>query len=115
MGLHIEKKRRAYWTNSHNLNEFLSLTRFEQIHRYFTLRDRSLDPRQEGASFAWPVDRVAAIIRRNFRTNWLLSSHISIDEAMISFRGRSLHKITLKNKPISEGYKVWVLADNGYA
>jgi hypothetical protein len=34
---------------------------------------------------------------------------------MIPYRGRSLHKVKLKNKPISEGYKVWVLADNGYA
>jgi Transposase IS4 len=34
---------------------------------------------------------------------------------MIPYRGRSLHKVKMKNKPISEGYKVWVLADNGYA
>jgi hypothetical protein len=33
---------------------------------------------------------------------------------MIPFRGRSLHKVKMKNKPISEGYKVWELADNGY-
>jgi Transposase IS4 len=115
MGLHIEKKREEYWSNLHNLNDSLSLKRFEQIHRYFTLRDRSIDPRQEGESFVWPVDRVAAIIRRNFQINWLPSSHIFIDEAMILFRGRSLHKVKLKNKPISEGYKVWVLADDGYA
>jgi Transposase IS4 len=51
MGLHIEKKREDYWANSHCLNESLSLKRFEQIHRYFTLRDRSIDPRQEGESF----------------------------------------------------------------
>jgi Transposase IS4 len=85
MGLHIEKKYKEYWANSYNLNESLSLKRFEQIHHYFTLRDRSIDPQQEGKSFAWPVNCVAAIIRRNFQTNWLPSSHISIDEAMISF------------------------------
>jgi Transposase IS4 len=66
MGLHIEKQREAYWAGSHCLNESLSLKRFEQIHRYFTLRDRSVDLQQENESFAWPVDRVAAIIRRNF-------------------------------------------------
>jgi Transposase IS4 len=79
MGLHIEKRREEYWADSHRLNGSLSLIRFEQIHRYFTLRDQSVDPRQEDESFAWPVDRVAAIIRRNFRTNWVPSSHTSID------------------------------------
>jgi Transposase IS4 len=96
------------------LNESLSLKRFKQIHRYFTLRDRSINPPQENESFVWPVDRVIVIIRRNFYTNWLPSSYISIDEAMIPFRDRSLHKVKMKNKPISEGYKVWVLADNRY-
>jgi Transposase IS4 len=66
MGLYIKKKREEYWSNSYNLNDFLSLKRFEQIHRYFILRDRSIDLRQEGESFVWPVDRVIAIIRRNF-------------------------------------------------
>jgi hypothetical protein len=34
---------------------------------------------------------------------------------MEAYRGRPIHKIELRNKPISEGYKAWVLADNGYA
>jgi Transposase IS4 len=34
---------------------------------------------------------------------------------MIPYRGRSIHKVKLKNKPIQEGYKVWVLADHDYA
>ena len=33
---------------------------------------------------------------------------------MILYRGRSNHTVKIKNKPISEGYKVWVLADQGY-
>ena len=32
----------------------------------------------------------------------------------IAYRGRSSHKVKLPNKPIKEGYKVWVLGDNGY-
>jgi Transposase IS4 len=93
----------------------LGLNRFEQIHRYFTLRDRSVQLQQEDESFAWSVEPIASIIRRNYCTNWTPSSHLAIDEAMIPYQGRSIHKVKLKNKPISEGYKVWVLADNGYA
>jgi Transposase IS4 len=33
---------------------------------------------------------------------------------MVSFRGRTVYKTKMKNKPISEGFKIWVLADNGY-
>jgi hypothetical protein len=33
---------------------------------------------------------------------------------MIPFRGNSDHTVKIKNKPISEGYKVWVLGDHGY-
>jgi Transposase IS4 len=43
------------------------------------------------------------------------STHVIIDEAMLAFRGRTLHITKLKNKLIKEGYKVWLLADHGYA
>jgi hypothetical protein len=33
---------------------------------------------------------------------------------MIAYRGRTRHKVKLPNKPIKEGYKVWVLGDAGY-
>lgn len=33
---------------------------------------------------------------------------------MIAYKGRTLYKIKLLNKPIKKGYKVWVLNDSGY-
>jgi hypothetical protein len=33
---------------------------------------------------------------------------------MIPYEGRTSHKVKLSNKPIDEGYKVWVLGDAGY-
>jgi len=114
MGEHIEKKHEEYWGNSHRLNECLSLKRFQQIHRYLTLRDGSIHPQENGECFAWSVEPIASIIRRNCSANWTPSSHLAIDEAMIPYQGRSKHTVKLKNKPISEGYKVWVLEDSGY-
>ena len=92
----------------------MSLTRFQQIHRYFTLRDKSVHPRQEGETFAWPVEPIASIVKQNCSTLWVSSSYLAIDEVMIHYQGRMHHKVKLPNKPISEGYKVWVLRDNGY-
>ena len=106
MGIHIEKKHENYWHSPHELGKSLGIKRYQQIHRYFTLRDRFVQPRQEGESFAWQVEPAASIIRQNCSTKWIPSTHLAIDEAMIPYRGRSIHKVKLKNKPISKGYKV---------
>ena len=33
---------------------------------------------------------------------------------MTAFRGRTIHKVKMKNKPIDEGYKTWMVAEHGY-
>jgi hypothetical protein len=43
-----------------------------------------------------------------------LSTYVVVDEAMKPFRGRTLHKTKVKDKPVKEGYKQWVLACAGY-
>ena len=60
------------------------------------------------------LEPVATHIRTTCKKLWHLGTHVAIDEAMIAYRGRTLHTIKIKNKPISEGYKVWVLAEAGY-
>ena len=114
MGYHKKGKHEEHWQESGYLNEFLSLVRFQQIHRYFTLRDKFSHPRQENETFAWQVEPIASIIKENCKAAWWPSSHLAVDEAMIAYRGRTVHKVKLPNKPIKEGYKVWVLGDSGY-
>ena len=106
MKMHIERKRENYWTKNSKLRQIFSLRRWEQIHRYFTLRDRFTQPRQEKKSWVWSVEPIAIMIRQNCSTLWLPSSYLSIDETMIAYRGRSLHKVKLPNKSIKEGYKI---------
>jgi Transposase IS4 len=57
---------------------------------------------------------MASIIKSNCKTLWSPCSHLAINEAMIMYRGRTHHKVKLSNKPIKEGYKVWVLGDASY-
>ncbi len=92
----------------------MSLTRYKQIHRYFTLRDRTTASREDHETFAWQVEPIGAIIKQNCKDNWQPSFHLAVDEAMLAYRGRSSHKVKLPNKPIKEGYKVWILGDAGY-
>jgi hypothetical protein len=44
----------------------------------------------------------------------VLGCMIAIDEIIVSFKGRSRHKVTIKNKPTPTGLKVWALAAAGY-
>lgn len=40
------------------------------------------------------------------------SRHLSIDESMIAFKGRSGMEQYMPMKPIKRGFKVWALADS---
>jgi Transposase IS4 len=114
MGYHKLSNHEDYWSESGYLRKFISLKRYDQIHRYFTLRNGVTDPKQKDETFAWRVEPVATIVKQNCKALWSPSSHLAIDEAMIAYRGRTVDKVKLLNKPIKEGYKVWVLGDAGY-
>ncbi len=53
-----------------------------------------------------------SIFRDNCEGLFHLGPACAIDESMIRFRGRSAETTLMKNKPISCGYKLWVLADS---
>jgi len=114
MGAHKEARHEEHWSKAGYLSKFMSLVRYDQIHRYFTLRDRNTHPKKEEETFAWQVEPVASIVKSNCKALWSPCSHLAVDEAMIAYRGRTRHKVKLPNKPIKEGYKVWVLGDAGY-
>ena len=114
MGMHPEATRPSFWSQTHRLGQYMSRNRFDQIHRYFSTRDTTTHPRQPNECFAWKLEPISTILRQNIFRNWSPGTHVAIDEAMIAFRGRTLHKVKMKNKPIDEGYKTWMAAQSGY-
>jgi hypothetical protein len=60
------------------------------------------------------VEPLASHIRDTYMLVYILRTHLTIDEIMLAFRGRSKDITKLKNKPIGEGFKNWVLAEHGY-
>ena len=52
MGYHKLANHEDHWSESGYLCKFMSLRRYDQIHRYFTLRDAAVHPKQEGETFA---------------------------------------------------------------
>ena len=55
-------------------------------------------------------------LREVFRSVYCPSQNVSVDEAMIPFKGRSTLKEYMPLKPVKRGIKVWALSDavNGY-
>jgi len=53
-------------------------------------------------------------IRKTYKRLYIFETYIAIDEIMIAFRGWFKYTTKLPNKFISEGYKVWALAEHGY-
>jgi hypothetical protein len=41
---------------------------------------------------------------------WIPGRDLAINKAMYLFQGRSFDTLIIPNKPIEEGYKIWVIA-----
>src|SRR5262249_24828471 len=109
-----------YWKRDgihpqHPINESMGQTRFEQIQRYFHISGPQLETDKENNDeWSYKIRPLADHIRQVSQTTYQVGSNCSIDEAMVRFTGRSKHTYKMPNKPISEGYKIWVLANGGY-
>jgi len=80
--------------------------RWEQIHRFFTINSQ---PRKPDDPWWFKIDPILSNIRSNCQKVVTLGSWVSIDEIMVAFQGRTIHKIKALNKPIKEGYKTFAL------
>ncbi len=92
----------------------MAKTRWEQLHRYVHIRDKYTCPQRPDEGFWWKIELLGTWIRFACQANWSPATHISIDESMIPFCGASEDTVKMPNKPIHEGFKVWVLGDAGY-
>ena len=85
--------------------EFMIYYRFSQIKRYFHISA----PDISGISIAqWYIklEPLASILRTKFQEYVVLGQNVSFDEMMVPFFRRSQHTLKMKNKPVSEGFKV---------
>ena len=108
-----------YWQTESNLihtpgvSSVISRIRFEQIWRYLHLADNSQDNKTDKL---FKVRHFVDLVRAQFSENYTLHQPVTIDEAMIPYKGRLSFKQYMKNKPTKWGIKVFVLSDatNGY-
>lgn len=45
---------------------------------------------------------------------YIPGTHLAVDECMVRFQGRCKDKTTIPTKPIPTGFRIWLLAQDGY-
>jgi hypothetical protein len=86
--------------------------RFEQLLRYFHVA-----PPPPAAAAADPLSRVRTLIQslqHSFPRHYAPSRSLTLDEAMVAYKGRSPIKQYIPSKPHKWGYKIYCLASDDY-
>ena len=108
-----------YWQTSNPLittsgvSSIMSRIRFQQIFCYLHLADNAhqIPADQPGHDKLYKVRNLLDILSRQFQSNYTPTEYITIDEAMIPFKGRLGFKQYMKDKPTKWGIKVFTLSD----
>ena len=120
MGINKKPEIRDYWNCDPQMfyspiADRIYRDRFEEIIRYLHFVDNSNLPMRGHPSFSrlQKVQPVLTLIKKSMSQAYNLHCQLSIDEAMVPFKGRSSMK---QYMPIKRGFKIWVIADalNGY-
>lgn len=123
MGINHLPEIRDYWSTDPLLHyspiaDRIARDRFEEISRYLHFADNNVLPKrgESGYTRTQKVDPILTAMKTN--CSKLLKPHrqLSVDEAMIPFKGRSSLKQYMPKKPVKRGFKVWVIAEacSGY-
>jgi hypothetical protein len=104
-----------YWSDTHHhpfISSIMSRNRFFELLRYFYVTTTEQQQQDTG-----PLKKVHWFIQQLqqlFSSSYLPTRELTVDEAMVGFKGRSEIKQYIKNKPTKWGYKVWCLASSNY-
>lgn len=100
------------------LKKVMTRDRFDKISQYFHLNDSTQNlPRDNpGRDKIYHVRPVHDAVLDRCLTTYNAHQNVSIDEAMIKFRGRLAFRQYMPAKPTKYGIKVWMRSDptNGY-
>jgi hypothetical protein len=119
MGFHRLPRIRDYWSQDRNLftpavADTMTRDDFYRIFSNIHLADNSRmhERNSNEHNKLYKVKDFLFLLKRNFQENYSLGSCVSIDEAIIKFKGRSSMKQYQPLKPTKRGYKVWALAES---
>jgi hypothetical protein len=127
MGVYREPHINTYWNIRPKkgplhpqVRDAMGQTRWNQIHRYLHVWDPTSDQasqlKQNGRKVRphEKVDNLAKLLVSSFQRYWKPSTNLSVDECIEGFTGRASDTVNIPTKPVPIGFKIWVLADQGY-
>ena len=117
MGVHSESSVSEYWNRDSSVGPLhpmvydrISANRWQQIDRCL----RISQPSSPHPTLFDKLEDLSEHLRRAFKQYWTPGTHLTVDESIQRFQGRSDATVNIPSKPVPEGYKIWVLANAGY-
>ena len=110
-------RQRMYWCNDFDIEtpifaKSVSRDRFEEIKKYLHFANNDELATNNRFSKMQPI---FDITKNNLQQFGVFSQFLSIDEQMVSYRGRHPCKQFIRNKPVRFGYKMWMMSSSdGY-
>ena len=95
------------------IQRIMAKSRFKKLNQYFHLNDNDTAVARGEAGYS-PLHKIQPLISSvstAFSRRYRPGRDLSIDEAMVAFKGRSHMKQYLPSKPVKWGFKVWTLAE----
>ena len=117
MGMHSQSEVPDYWNRDSNkgpihplIYDHIGLKRWQQIDRFL----RISKPTTSQSTVFEKLEELSEHLRHAFKQYWTTGTHLTVDESIQRFQGRSAATVNIPSKPVPEGYKIWILANSGY-
>lgn len=90
-------------------------TRFEKLLQYHHWNDSESEDQSnssENRDLLYKIRPLLDALKQSFGDAYTPGEYLTVDEAMVAFRGRTKLLQYMKNKPVKWGFKIWLLADS---
>ena len=122
MGLEQAATYQKYWNISYTgaiyvaIQSTITVRRFEQIWRFLKINDPRSEPKEIGyeKDFWRKIEPFVQGFRAGYLKYYTPGSHVSIDEFLVKFKGRSRHTMNIAAKAGGKGFKIYGVACGNY-
>lgn len=123
MGINNLPRIAMYWSpnpfiGNTGIQSVMTKNRFEELSQYLHFTNSETEPPRGDANYdrLFKIRPILSIVLDNIQNAYEPSKNLSVDEAMIAFKGRLSFRQYMPAKPTKYGIKVWMAADsqNGY-
>ncbi|KFA55407.1 hypothetical protein S40293_10318 [Stachybotrys chartarum IBT 40293] len=121
MGIHKESSFRDYWKAptaqgydpTHPITKLMPNRRFQQLRTRLRICPLSYTTEHTHDAYGY-IDEWSAHLQIASLSLYIPGTNIAVDEKIVAFIGKSRLTLTITTKPTPTGFKVWVIAQQGY-